>query len=237
MAAPPTIPGSAALPEPNPAIPPLENGDRLTRAEFERRYDAMPHLKKAELIDGVVYMPSPVRFDRHAEQHGQLVTWAGYYVAFTPGVRSGDNASTRLNEQNEPQPDLAMFVDSATLSVAQVDSEGYLAGSPDLLGEVAASSVSIDLGAKFQAYRGAGVREYIVWRVLDKALDWYILRGSDYMLLEPGSDGILRSGVFPGLWLDRAAMLGGNLARVLEVLQQGLQSPEHAAFVAKIRPA
>ena len=43
-----------------PRILPLEHGDHLTREEFERRYEAMPHVRKAELIEGVVYMPSPV---------------------------------------------------------------------------------------------------------------------------------------------------------------------------------
>jgi hypothetical protein len=239
MSAPSTTPAdsAAALPPTWPAIPPLENGDRLSRAEFERRYVAMPNLKKAELIEGVVYMPSPVRFDRHGEQHLSLICWAGTYMAFTKGVRAADNASARLNEENEPQPDVSLFIESASDSMAHVDDEGYLAGSPDMLGEVASSSVSIDLGAKFRAYRAAGVREYIVWRVLDNALDWFVLRGTDYVRLVPGSDGILRSERLPGLWLDSAALLGGNLPRVLEVVHQGLQSPEHAQFVAKPRPA
>jgi hypothetical protein len=236
MAASSTKP-TARLPQPRPVIPPLENGDRLSRAEFERRYHAMPDLKNAELIGGVVHMPSPVRFDRHAEQHGWLVGWSFTYAAFTKGVRLGDNASTRLTEADEPQPDVALFADAASHSLARVDDEGYLAGSPDLLGEVAASSVSIDLGSKFEAYRAAGVREYIVWRVLDRALDWFVLRGDNYVPLLPGPDGILRSEVFPGLWLDSAALLQGDLPRVIEVLQLGLQSPEHSEFVVKLRPA
>jgi hypothetical protein len=201
MAAPATTPAASPVssPQPRPGIPPLENGDRLTRAEFERRYDAMPGLKKAELIGGVVHMPSPVRFDIHAEQHGWLIGWAFHYAAFTRGVRLGDNALTRLTEVDEPQPDVALFADAASHSLARIDDEGYLAGSPDLLGEIAASSVSIELGAKFDAYRAAGVREYIVWQVLDSVLDWFILRGSKFLPLAPGTDGILRSEVFPGL--------------------------------------
>jgi hypothetical protein len=237
MFAPSTTAGESVLPQTPSAIPPLENGDSLTREEFERRYGAMPYLKKAELIDGVVPVTAPVRFDCHAEQHAWLICWSTTYVAFTPGVRVGDNASARMNARNEPQPDLALFADAASLSLAQVDDEGYLAASPDLLGEIAASSVSIDLGKKLRNYRAAGVREYIVWRVLDKAVDWFVLRGSDYALLGAGADGIVRSEVFPGLWLDSAAMLKGDLPRVLGVLQLGLQTTEHAAFVVKLRPS
>src|SRR5437763_6954003 len=85
------------------APPPLENGDRLTREEFERRYDAMPDLKKAELIEGVVFMPSPVRIRRHSGPHADIGTWAGIYRAHTPGVGIGDNGSVRLDEDNMPQ--------------------------------------------------------------------------------------------------------------------------------------
>src|SRR2546427_3449968 len=85
-------------------LPPLEGGDRLTRSEFERRYDAMPQLKKAELIEGVVYMPSPVRCKSHGQPHGQIMSWVGVYSAATPGVDFADNATLRLDPDNEPQP-------------------------------------------------------------------------------------------------------------------------------------
>jgi Putative restriction endonuclease len=195
----------------------------------------MPHLNKAELIDGVVHMPSPVRFDCHAEQHAWLVCWSATYVSLTPGVRVGDNASTRLNPRSEPQPDLALFVDAGNRAQARVDSEGYLAGAPDLVGEVSASSASIDLGSKLEVYRATGVHEYIVWRVLDGAVDWLVLRNNAYELLAAGGDGLLRSEALPGLWLDAKALLAGNLQRVLEALHLGIKSPEHAAFVAALQ--
>ena len=94
---------------PQPRIPPLQNGDRLTRDEFERRYDAMPNLVKAELIDGVVYMPSPVRLELHGEQHVDLIGWLGVYRAYTPGLRCGNNCTIRLDLDNEPQPDLVLM--------------------------------------------------------------------------------------------------------------------------------
>src|ERR1700740_2241344 len=95
-------PTTSSIP-PDGFVPPLENGDRLTRAEFERRYEAMPHVKKAELIEGVVYMPSPVRFGQHGKPHHDLGTYLGIYRHFTPGTDSGDNFSIRMDESNEPQ--------------------------------------------------------------------------------------------------------------------------------------
>ena len=218
-----------------PEIPPLENGDRLTRDEFERRYDAMPDLKKAELIAGVVHGPSPVRFDRHAEQQADLITWLGVYRLHTPGVRVGDNSTVRLDLENEPQPDAVLIVDPARGGQARVGIEGYLEAAPELAAEVAASSVSIDLHAKFEMYRRNYVREYLVWRVLDREVDWFALRPSGYEQLPQTPAGIYASEVFPGLWLDADALVRGDLAAVHRVLQQGLASPEHAALVTRLR--
>src|SRR5437016_4279019 len=158
-------------PPQTPSVPALEPGDHLTRDEFERRYDAMPDLKKAELIEGVVYMPSPVRVEHHASPHFDMITWLGVYKANTPGIRGADNATIRLDMDNEPQPDAFLFVDPALTGQAHISFDGYLVGAPELVGEVAASSVSIDLNAKFHVYRRNGVQEYVVWRVQDQALD------------------------------------------------------------------
>jgi hypothetical protein len=208
-------------------VPPLENGDRLTRAEFERRYEAMPHLKKAELIEGVVYMPSPVRLDQHGEPHQDLGTYLGIYRHFTPGTKGGDNCSVRMDVNNEPQPDVGLFIVGGN---AWVDNEGYINGSPELVAEVSASTVKFDLGTKLTVYKRNGVKEYMVWRVEDRAFDWFILRNDQYERLIPQA-GIVKSETFPGLWIDCEALLRGDHARVHEVLQQGLRSPEHAAFV------
>src|SRR5215510_11690420 len=228
-----TSPLRAASPE---AVPPLENGDVLTRAEFERRYEAMPHLKKAELIEGVVYMPSPVRQRFHGRQHIHLATWLGYYEAGTPGIEAGDNSTVRLDLDNEPQPDALLFIDPACGGQALIDADGYIEGAPELVVEVAASSASYDLHAKLRVYRRNGVREYIVWRVLDKEIDWFVLRAGQYEPMPLDAEGLFRSAVFPGLWLDPAALLRGDLATVLAVVQRGLAGPEHAAFVARLRP-
>jgi Uma2 family endonuclease len=216
-------------------IPPLENGDRLARPEFERRYDAMPDLKKAELIEGVVCMPSPVRHGHHSRPHASLMVWLGQYWAATPGVDVGDNGSLRLDLDNEPQPDAYAMLLPEYGGRARIDEDDYVAGAPELVVEVAASSASYDLHDKLHVYRRNGTPEYLVWRVLDDAIDWFVLREGNYERLAPGADGIHRSEVFPGLWLDAAALLRGDLMAVLQVLQQGLASPEHAAFVARLQ--
>ncbi len=215
-------------------IPPLVAGDRLTRAEFERRYTAMPHVKKAELIEGVVYIPSPVSTEKHAAPHSDLVTWLGVYRAGTPGVQAGDNGTVRLDLDNEPQPDgLLRILPEFGGRSRTVD--GYVEGGPELVAEVAASSASYDLHDKLNAYRRNGVQEYFVWRVWDRAVDWFILRNGRYQRLALTPAGYYVSEVFPGLWLDPAALLMGDLARVLAVLQEGLASPDHAAFVRRLQ--
>ncbi len=217
---------------PGAPVPPLEAGQRLTRAEFERRFDAMPDLKKAELIEGVVVMPSPVRVDHHGAPHSSLVMWLVTYRAYTPGVRAGDNTTVRLDEINEPQPDATLFIVRG--GQARVDEDDYLAGAPELVAEVSSTRVAQDLGPRLEAYRRNGIREYVVWRVDDAAIDWFVLRGQQYELL-PLTEGVYRSEVFPGLWLRPAALVAEDLPAVLQVLQEGIASAEHAAFVARLQ--
>ncbi|HLJ09746.1 MAG TPA: Uma2 family endonuclease [Planctomycetaceae bacterium] len=214
-------------------IPRLQVGDRLTRAEFERRYVAMPEINKAELVEGVVYMPSPVSTEGHGDPHFDLVTWIGNYRIQTPGVAGGDNATIRLDHDNEPQPDVHLRIQPEFGGATRIV-EGLLEGPPELVAEVSATSVSYDLHDKLNAYRRNGVREYIVWRVLERSIDWFILREGRFDRLPLANDGIYRSEVFPGLWLDPAAMVDGNVARVLVVLQSGLAADEHRDFVRKL---
>jgi Uma2 family endonuclease len=218
-------------------IPPLENGDRLTRAEFERRYEAMPNLKKAELIEGVVHVPSPARYRCHSRPHSHLMGWLIAYEAATPGVEAADNSTVRLDLDNETQPDGLLLIDPERGGQARISADDYVELAPELVAEIAASSVSYDLGTKLNAYRRNGVREYVVWRVLNRAIDWFALRESDFVPLDPDERGILKSEIFPGLWLNAAAMIAGDLRRVLEVLHEGLASAEHAAFLARLQAA
>jgi Uma2 family endonuclease len=219
------------------AGPALENGDRLTRPEFERRYEAMSLLKKAELIEGVVYVPSPVRHRQHGSPHAHLIGWLFQYTASTPGVEVGDNSSVRLDLDNEPQPDALLFIDPTCGGQVRISDDGIIEGAPELVAEVASSSVSYDLHAKLHVYRRSGVREYLVWRVLEQEIDWFVLRDGQYERLSLDAQGLVRSEVFPGLWLDPAALLRGDLATVLAVVQQGLASHEHDAFVTRLRPS
>lgn len=216
-------------------IPRLENGDRLSRDEFERRSQAMPQLKKAELIEGVVHMPSSVSQRDHSGPHFRLNTWLGFYAAHTPGVEGGDNGSIRLDLDNEPQPDGFLRYQAGGRSTISAD--GYVEGAPELVAEVAASRVSIDLGPKLNAYRRNGIQEYVVWRVLDEAIDWFELRSGQYEPLPLSPEGWYKSNVFPGLWLDPAALIRGDQLEVLRVTQRGIASAEHAAFVARWKQA
>ncbi|QSJ14389.1 Uma2 family endonuclease [Nostoc sp. UHCC 0702] len=215
-------------------IPPLESGDRLSRHEFERRYSAMPHIQKAELIEGVVYVASPLRFNSHGKPHGDLIIWLGTYKVYTPGVELGDNSTVRLDLDNEPQPDVVLLIDERLGGQARISSDDYIEGAPELVAEVAASSAANDLYDKKRAYRRNGVKEYIVWQSLENKLDWFSLQNEEYVSLEPGTDGVIKSRVFPGLWLDIQALRTGKMTQVLAVLQQGLNSQEHADFVQQL---
>ncbi len=210
--------------------PVLEAGDRLTRDEFERRYHRMPHVKKAELIEGIVYMPSPVRLT-HGKPHSQLVTWLDIYASETPGLLTADNVTVRLDLANEPQPDIVLMIAPERGGQADVSSDDYIEGAPEFVAEVAASSVSYDLHQKKAAYLRNGVREYLVWNVAQQRILWFELRDGDYLEIAPDDEGILRSRIFPGLWLDPAALLRGEMKAVLATLARGCATPEHAAFL------
>lgn len=218
-------------------LPPLQPGDRLTRAQFERRYAAHPEIAKAELIEGVVYMPSPARYVQHSSPHFDLITWLGNYRIATSGVDGGDNATLRLDLENEPQPDILLRLSSKLGGRSFVAADGYLEGVPELIVEISASTASYDMNQKRHVYARNGVPEYIVYLSYDKKIVWYVLGDEGYTELPPGDDAILRSRIFPGLWLDPQALLAGNLAQVLAVLQQGLASPEHSAFVEGLTKA
>lgn len=215
-------------------IPPLESGDRLTRHEFERRYNAMPHLKKAELIEGVVYVPAALRFRSHGQPHGDLITWLGVYKTFTPNTALGDNPTVRLDLDNDPQPDAVLLIEASAGGQARLSEDDYVEGAPELVAEVAASSASIDLGDKKRAYRRNGVQEYIVWQVFEHKLDWFCLQAGDYVSLQSDEQGIIRSQIFPGLWLAVLALLNGEMKQVLAVLQWGINSEAHQRFVEEL---
>jgi Uma2 family endonuclease len=215
-------------------IPPLENGDRLTRYEFERRYNTMPQLRRAELIEGVVYMAAALRFRSHGEPHSDIMGWLWTYKVATPGVVLGDAPTVRLDLDNEPQPDAVLLIESQYGGRSRLSEDDYIEGAPELVVEIAASSAAIDLGDKKRAYRRNGIPEYIVWQVFDRKVDWFCLQEGEYISLPIDADGTIRSRVFPGLWLAVEDLLAGNMVRVLSVLQAGLAAAEHGAFVQQL---
>lgn len=215
-------------------IAPLESGDHLTRPEFERRYIASPHIRKAELVEGVVYVASPVRATRHGRPTGIIVTWLGVYCAATPGVDLHDNATVRLDADNEPQPDALLRIEPEVGGNSSISEDDYIEGAPELIVEVAASSASYDLNEKLNAYRRNGVREYIVWQIYENRVDWFILQEGRYISMIADEHGIIRSQVFPGLWLSVDSLRQGNRAEILAVLQEGLATGEHQTFVGRL---
>lgn len=217
--------------EHNAFVPPLEQGDRLTRQEFHRRYAAMPHIKKAELIEGIAHTPSPVNYTSHGKPHAHIITLLGIYAAATEGVELADNATVILDADNEVQPDALMRLVNGT---SRLDPDGYIEGAPEFIAEIAASSASYELYDKMQVYRRNHVKEYLVWQVYDERIDWFYLDEGRYQALPATEEGILRSRTFPGLHVHAQALLQDNLAAAVETVQVGLQSPEHASFIQKL---
>jgi Uma2 family endonuclease len=209
----------ASPPQPKPlsqVVPPLENGDLLTQGDFLRRYEAMTGLKKAELIEGIVHMPSPVS-TKHAEPDGLIQGWLSVYAAHH-NLKHYTNVTLLLDADNAPQPDAALCTPPQEGGRVWLNETGYLCGAPELVVEIAASTVSIDLRDKMRAYRRNGVAEYLVWRVQDQALDWFVLEDGQYLPMVAADDTLLESRVFPGLRLNVTAALAGHRSAVLAAL-------------------
>jgi hypothetical protein len=227
-------------------VPPLREGDRLTAREYLRRYHADPDVLRAELIGGVVYVNavrrpdgtegrvSPISCDFHATPQADLIGLLTYYATFTPGVRGSGPVTVIVDDQTLPEPDAVLRILPECGGATALNSRSYVVGPPELLAEVAYSSASRDMGPKYDAYLAGRVAEYLVWRTAHREIDLFALRRRRYAAVAPDADGVLRSGAFPGLWLDVAALVAGDLRRAFDTLQQGLASPEHAAFVAKL---
>lgn len=218
-----------------PRVPALCAGDTLTRDEFERRYSAMPDLKKAELIEGVVYVGSPVRYVQHGHPEGLLFAWLTIYRLATDGVGVACNTTLRLDLDNEPQPDLLLRLPDHAGGRSRITADGFLEGPPELVIEIAASSVSYDLHQKLDVYRRNGVLEYLVHRVDDGEVDWFVLERGAYVRQLPDPEGMLQSRCFVGLWLDVPALLRGDLPALRAGVERGVAEPGHATFAASVR--
>lgn len=220
---------TAPKPPHEPALP-FADGDRLSAEEFMRRYEGTPDLKHVELLEGIVHMP--INPNLHGSEQGALITWAGVYAAYTPQVKTSGPGTLKLDRLNVPEPDGMLWLKPECGGQVTYDEDLYLVGAPEMAIEIATSSKARDLGVKFTVYQRNGVKEYIVWRVKDGELDWYVSRHGKFVLLIPDANGLIRSEVFPGLWLDVAALLAGDRTRLIQVLDQGLHSEEHRRFVA-----
>jgi Uma2 family endonuclease len=196
---------------------PLESGQFLHSREFLRRYERMPQVKKAELIEGVVYMGSPVSV-HHAKPDNLIQLWLGAYAGRHPETEALTNATVILDAENTVQPDALLRRLPEHGGLSRVNEDGYLAGPPELMVEVAASSASIDLRYKRRAYCRNGVREYLVWLVAEARLEWFCLEEDEYRPQQPDAQGVLHSRGFPGLRLPVAPLLACDTARVLAAL-------------------
>jgi Uma2 family endonuclease len=212
-------------------LPALHNGDHMTQEEFHRRYEQYPEDIKAELIGGIVFMASPLRRP-HGTYHFKLSLVFSLYEAGTPGIEGADNMTTILGKESEPQPDLMLRLLKEYGGQSQYNKDDYLEGAPELVVEIAHSSVAIDMNRKRKDYLAAGVQEYLVLCIEEQQIHWFHFPSKRQ--LKPDSNGLWKSRVFPGLWLDGPALLARDSARLMAAVQQGLATPEHAAFVRKL---
>ncbi len=215
-------------------IPPLEAGDHLDQATFHQRYKAMPAGFWAELIGGVVIVPSPLQ-PEHGESHALAMMWLGTYWVATPGTRVRDNATAILGGTSEPQPDGALIIDPACGGQMGYSEDGYATGPPELIVEVASSSEAIDLNAKRRDYEQAGVLEYVVVVLRQRVVRWFRLQEGAYREVATPDNSLFKSDTFPGLWLAAEAFLQLDGATVMDTLSQGLAIPEHEAFVQQLQ--
>jgi Uma2 family endonuclease len=223
---------------PEPASPPpprLDSGDRMDSDTFMAIYEQMPEGFRAQLVRGVVLVALPMT-EGHGGPNSDVSFWLGCYRARTPGVRSYAGATLRLGPEDGPEPDASLMILPGCGGQARIENH-YIVGAPELVVEVSYSSRAVDLHDKRLSYAEAGVREYVVVDLGGARVRWFALRDGRFEEVAPGEDGLHRSEVFPGLWLDPAALVAGDAARLLAVAERGTASPEHAAFVARLAEA
>ena len=213
--------------------PQLLPGMHLDCDEFLERWVALPNLKYAELINGVVYMPSPLSRD-HGVPDNMIATWIGMYCWNTPGTEAGSNLTYLFSAKNVPQPDQSLRILPA--HGGRTKDQGNLnAGPPELAIEVSVSSLNFDLGDKLTMYELEKVQEYLIVDVKNQQIHWHQLVDNKYQRLEPDDAGVLKSIVFPGLWLNGQALFDHDTSLLQSVLQQGLHSPEHTEFIERLQ--
>lgn len=216
----------------NGKLPLLYDGLRLDRVTFHRLYEASPELKRVQLIEGIVHMPSPMRFVQHANPQTCINGWLFCYVTQTPGVNTGGSATLKIDDENEFEPDGMLFYDNGQLIIAD---DGYLEGVPELAVEVTASTFTIDSKEKFRVYEKHGVKEYLLWNTEAGTITWYARHKDKFVPMKSNRAGILKSKIFPGLWLEVAAMREGDMTQVMKTLYEGLASAPHRQYVKRFK--
>jgi Uma2 family endonuclease len=207
---------------------PLHAGDHLSASEFLRRYEAMGDQVKAELINGIVYIMFPAHFEAHGVPDSIIQTWLGHFAAYTPSVHHATGPTIKLSRADVPQPDSLLLIKPEAGGNCRITADDYISGAPEFVAEVSASSASYDSREKMEAYLRAGVREYLIWRTYDKAVDWFVLQEDEYVRLPPDADDIIRSPHLSGLWLNMKALLTHDRAAVLRTLDEGLKARERS---------
>jgi Uma2 family endonuclease len=210
----------------------LIEGQRLDQPTFHALYQAMPPGTRAELIGGVVYMPSPVG-RAHGQAQVPVIIWLDYYAEHTPGVEVLDNATTILGWKSEPQPDGLLRILPECGGLSQ-NERGFVRGAPELIVEVAKATRYIDLGPKLADYEQAGVLEYVVRALGPDEVLWFEQKQGSLVQKAIDEDGLDRSTVFPGLWLDPRALVQGDRRRLRAAVDLGLATPQRAEFLARL---
>ncbi len=211
----------------------LENGDHMTQAEFHEFYKSYPKHVKFELIGGIVYRAAPVPW-YHNTYRSAVNFVLGLYLAGTPGIELGANATIILGEQSEPQPNLALRLLPEYGGRSKLNDEQYLEGAPELLAEIAYSDRVLELHEKKQDYQQAGALEYVVLDIENQELYWFDFRSN--AVIAP-RQGVYRSRAFPGLWIDAPALLALDSTRLVTVVRQGLAHRSHTVFVKRLEAA
>jgi Uma2 family endonuclease len=216
-----------------PDVRELHNGDRMDAATFHRIYLDTPEDFRAELIGGIVYVASPVGH-HHSEFHLDLGGLLWLYARQTPGVDCGNNATVRLGDSGEPQPDMFLRVDQECGGQSRIE-DNYVVGAPELVAEITHSSLALDMGSKYDDYRRYGVQEYLVLDLHDRQLRWFDLKADQE--LKADADGVIRARQFPGLWLNSAAILGGDFPAMRAALEAGMASAQYKEFAKRLTAA
>jgi Uma2 family endonuclease len=210
----------------------LVNGEQMSQPEFHRRYEACPNGEKWELVGGVVYMASPLKLN-HSRYDGEIGLLLESYRVGTPGIEVTHNATAVLGDESEPQPDLAMRILPEYGGQSRTSADDYLEGAPELVVEIAHSRRALAMHAKRKDYQRSGVIEYLVLLVEEQQVKWFDFPKE----IRPNREGISRSRVFPGFWIDTEALLRRDSRQLLEVLQQGLASRQQVGFVKRLEAA